>query len=201
MTGSGGYGVDALQFLISTLVMLYALIILLRFVLQVVRANYYNPVAQFVVRASAPVLSPLRRVLPPVGRYDWAALLVLFALMLLKLGLYRLLDIPQTVVGGYRIGIEHVWFPSLAWIAVVDVIALVINLFFFAVLIRALLSWIAPQGPNPVVEVLERITAPVVDPVRRLIPLVGGIDLSPLAVLIGLQVLRMLLLPPLLALA
>lgn len=201
MTGSGGYGVDALQFLISTLVMLYALIILLRFVLQVVRANYYNPVAQFVVRASAPVLSPLRRILPPMGRYDWAALLVLFALMLLKLGLYRLLDIPQTVVGGYRIGIEHVWFPSLVWIAVVDVIALVINLFFFAVLIRALLSWIAPQGPNPVVEVLERITAPVVDPVRRLIPLVGGIDLSPLAVLIGLQVLRMLLLPPLLALA
>lgn len=201
MTDGGGYGVDALQFLISTLVMLYALIILLRFVLQAVRANYYNPVAQFVVRASAPVLKPLRRVLPPVGRYDLAALLVVLALMLLKVGLYRVLDIPQTIVGGYRIGIAHVWFPSLAWIAVVDVIALAINLFFFAVLIRAILSWVAPQGPNPAAELLDRITAPVVDPVRRVIPLVGGIDLSPLVVLIGLQVLRMLLIPPLLALA
>lgn len=196
-----GYGFDALQFLISTLVMLYALIILLRFMMQASRVDYYNPVSQFVVKASAPVLTPVRKVIRPVGRYDIAALVIALALMLLKLGLYRLLGIPDTVIGGYRLGIEHIWVGSLAWLAVVDLIALVINIYFFAVLIRAVLSWIAPQGPNPIVEILERITAPVVRPVRRLIPLVGGIDLSPLAVLIGLQVMRMLLIPPLLSLA
>jgi len=198
---NSGYGFDALQFLISTLVMLYALIILLRFLMQATRVDYYNPVAQFVVRAAAPVLAPLRRVIPPVGRYDLSALVVVLALMLLKLGLYRLLDIPATVIGGYRVGIAHIWFGSMAWLAVVDVVALAINVFFFAVLIRAVLTWIAPSGPNPIAEILERITAPVVDPVRRVIPPIGGIDLSPLAVLIGLQVLRMLLIPPLLALA
>lgn len=196
-----GYGFDALQFLISTLITLYALIILLRFMMQATRADYYNPVAQFVVKASAPVLRPVRRIIPPAGRYDIAAIVVALALMLVKIWLYRLLGIPDTVVGGYRIGIEHAWLGSLAWLAVVDLLALVINVYFFAVLIRAILSWVAPQGPHPVVELLERITAPVVNPVRRVIPLVGGIDLSPLVVLIGLQVLRMLLLPPLLALA
>ena len=201
MGGGAGYGFDALQFLISTLITLYALIILLRFMMQAVRADYYNPVSQFIVKASAPVLGPLRRVIPPVGRYDIAALLVALALMLLKLWLYRLLGIPDTVIGGYRLGIEHVWFGSLAWLAVVDLLALIINVCFFAVLIRAILTWIAPQGPNPIIEILERITAPVVNPVRRVVPLIGGIDISPLIVLIGLQVLRMLLLPPLLALA
>ena len=199
--GQAGYGFDALQFLISTLITLYALVILLRFMMQATRADYFNPVAQFVVKATAPVLGPLRRVIPPIGRYDIAALLVALALMLLKLALYRLLGIPDTVIGGYRLGIEHVWFGSLAWLAIVDLIALVINIYFFAVLIRAILTWVAPQGPNPVVEILERITAPVVNPVRRFVPLIGGIDISPLIVMIGLQVLRMLLIPPLLSLA
>ncbi len=199
--GQAGYGFDALQFLISTLITLYALVILLRFMMQATRADYFNPVAQFVVKATAPVLGPLRRVIPPIGRYDIAALLVALALMLLKLALYRLLGIPDTVIGGYRLGIEHVWFGSLAWLAIVDLIALVINIYFFAVLIRAILTWVAPQGPNPVVEILERVTAPVVNPVRRFVPLIGGIDISPLIVMIGLQVLRMLLIPPLLSLA
>lgn len=196
-----GYGFDALQFLISTLITLYALIILLRFMTQAVRADYFNPVSQFVVKASAPVLSPLRRVIPPVGRYDIAALVVALALMLLKLGLYQALGIPSTVIGGYRIGIEYVGVASLLWLSVVDLIALILNICFFAVLIRAVLTWIAPAGPNPIAEILERITAPLVNPVRRVLPLLGGIDLSPLVVLIGLQVLKMLLLPPLLALA
>ena len=199
--GQAGYGFDALQFLISTLITLYALVILLRFMMQATRADYFNPVAQFVVKATAPVLGPLRRVIPPIGRYDIAALLVALALMLLKLALYRLLGIPDTVIGGYRLGIEHVWFGSLAWLAIVDLIALMINIYFFAVLIRAILTWVAPQGPNPVVEILERVTAPVVNPVRRFVPLIGGIDISPLIVMIGLQVLRMLLIPPLLSLA
>lgn len=199
--GGAGYGFDALQFLVSTLVTLYALIILLRFMMQAARVDYYNPVSQFIVKASSPVLTPIRKLIRPIGRYDIAALVIALALMLLKLVVYRLLGIPDTVIGGYRLGIEHIWFGSLAWLAVVDLIALVINVYFFAVLIRAVLSWIAPQGPNPIAEILDRITAPILNPVRRFIPLVGGIDLSPLAVLIGLQVIRMLLIPPLLSLA
>ncbi|MDZ7748072.1 MAG: YggT family protein [Halofilum sp. (in: g-proteobacteria)] len=196
-----GYGTDALQFLVGILVDLYALVVVLRFLLQAVRANYFNPAAQFVVRATKPVLDPLRRVLPPVGRYDLAALVLAVALMGLKIALFRLLSIDSVVIGGYAVGIAHVWLGSLAWLAVVELITLFINVWFFAVLILAILSWIAPAGHNPVAEVLERITDPLLRPVRNVIPLIGGIDLSPLVVLIGLQVLKMLLIRPLLALA
>jgi len=196
-----GYGTDALQFLIGTLIELYALIVLLRFTLQAVRADYFNPVAQFVVQATRPVLAPLRRIMPPAGPYDYAALLLALALMWLKLGLFRLLGIPSVVVAGYAVGIDHVWLGSMAWLGVVDLLALILNIALFAVLIRALLTWIAPAGPNPVMEILQRITDPLLRPVQRLMPLIGGIDLSPLAVLIGLQVLKMLLLRPLLGLA
>lgn len=198
---NGGYGLNALQFLIGILIDLYALVLILRFMLQMVRADYYNPVAQFVVQVTGPVLRPLRRILPPTGRYDVAAVIALLVVMLLKLLLYRLASIPNTVIAGYAVGIEHVWFGSLAWLAVVDAITLVINVWFFAVLIRAILSWISPGGYNPIAEVLDRVTDPLLRPVRRMIPLIGGIDLSPLVVLIGLQVLKMLLVPPLLHLA
>lgn len=196
-----GYGTDALQFLIGILIDLYALVVVLRFLLQAVRADYFNPVAQFVVRATKPVLDPLRRVLPPVGRYDIAAVVLAVALMGLKIALFRLLSIDSVVIGGYAVGIAHVWIGSLAWLAVVDLVTLFINVWFFAVLILAILSWIAPAGYNPVAEVLGRITDPLLRPVRSVVPLVGGIDLSPLVVLIGLQVLKMLLIRPLLALA
>jgi len=198
---SGGYGLNALQFLIGILVDLYALVLVLRFLLQATRADYYNPVAQFVVQVTGPVLRPLRRVLPDTGRYDVAAAIALLLVMILKLLLYRAVSIPTTIIAGYSVGIEHIWFGSLAWLAVVDAITLVINVWFFAVLIRAVLSWISPGGYNPIAEVLDRITDPLLRPVRRVIPLVGGIDLSPLVVLIGLQVLKMLLVPPLLHLA
>lgn len=196
-----GYGTDALQFLIRTLIDLYAVVVLLRFALQAVRADYFNPVAQFVVQATRPVLGPLRRVLPPAGRCDWAALVLALALMWLKLALFQLFSIHSVYIGGYVQVIQHVWLPGLAWIGVVDLFALVIDIAFFAVLVMAILSWIAPAGPNPAMEILQRITDPLVRPVRRVIPLIGGVDLSPLAVLIGLQVLKMLLLRPLLMLA
>lgn len=196
-----GYGTDALQFLVGILIDLYALVVVLRFLLQAVRADYFNPVAQFVVRATKPVLNPLRRVLPPAGRYDSAAVVLAVALMGLKIALFRLLSIDSVVIGGYAVGIAHVWIGSLAWLAVVDLVTLFINVWFFAVLILAILSWIAPAGYNPVAEILGRITDPLLRPVRNVVPLVGGIDLSPLVVLIGLQVLKMLLIRPLLALA
>ncbi len=196
-----GYGTDALQFLIRTLIDLYAVVVLLRFALQAVRADYFNPVAQFVVQATRPVLAPMRRLLPPAGRYDYAALVLALALMWLKLGLYALLSIDSVYVGGYVQPIQHVWIGSLAWIGVVDLIALIIDIAFFAILVMAILSWIAPAGPNPVMEMLRRITDPLIRPVRRVIPLLGGVDLSPLVVLIGLQLLKMLLLRPLLVLA
>lgn len=196
-----GYGTNALQFLISTLIDLYALVIVLRFLMQAVNAEFFNPVTQFVVKVTRPVLGPLRRIIPPLGRYDMAAIAVALALMLLKLGLYRLLSIPSVIVGGYAIGITHIWTVGLVWLAVVELITLFINVWFFAVLIQAILSWVAPAGPNPVIEILGRITDPLLRPVRRTIPTIGGVDLSPLVVLIGLHLLKMLLIPPLLQLA
>ncbi len=197
-----GYGVNALRFLISTLIDLYALVVVLRFFMQAVNAEYFNPLTQFVVKVTRPVLGPLRRILPTVaGRYDLAAVVVAAVLMLLKVGIYQALSIPTVIVGGYAVGIAHVGVVSLIWLALIDLITLFINIWFFAVLIQAILSWIAPAGPNPLVELLHRITDPLLRPVRNTIPLVGGIDLSPLVVLIGLHLLKMLLIPPLLQLA
>lgn len=197
----GGYGMDALQFVIRTLIDLYTVVVLLRFALQAVRANYFNPVAQFVVRATRPVLGPLRRVIPPAGRYDFAAVVLALVLVWLKLALFRLLDLDVVYVGGYVQSIAHIGLVSLAWIGVVDLLGLILDVAFFAVLIMAILSWFASAGAAPVLEILQRITDPLMRPVRRVVPLVGGIDLSPLVVLIGLQVLKMLLLRPLLVLA
>lgn len=196
-----GYGINALRFLISTLIDLYALVVVLRFFMQAVNADYFNPLTQFVVKVTRPVLGPLRRVLPTVGRYDLAALAVAAALMLIKIGLYQAMSIPTVIVGGYAVGIAHVGIISLVWLALIDLVTLFINVWFFSVLILAVLSWIAPAGPNPVVELLQRITDPLLRPVRNTIPLIGGIDLSPLVVLIGLHLLKMLLVPPLLQLA
>lgn len=196
-----GYGVNALRFLISTLIDLYALVVVLRFFMQAVNAEFFNPLTQFVVKVTRPVLRPLRRVIPPIGRYDLAAVAVAAALMILKLAIYQGLSIPTVIVGGYAVGIAHVGWVSLVWLALVNLITLFINVLFFAILIQAILSWIAPAGPNPLVELLHRITDPLLRPVRNTIPLVGGIDLSPLVVLIGLHLLKMLLVPPLLQLA
>jgi len=185
---SGSYLADPLVFLIRTLFGLYIAVVLIRFLLQWARADFYNPISQFVVRVTAPVLRPLRQIIPGYGGMDLASLVLAWALKAVELALIAGL----LGHGGPLLG-------ALAW-AVPALLELVIDLFLFAILIRVVLSWVNPDPYNPAVALLDRLTDPILRPAQRLLPPIGGIDLSPMLVMVGLVLLQMLLVPPLKAL-
>jgi len=184
-----GYLTNPVEFLITTLFQLYIMVIMLRFLLQWVRADFYNPVSQFVVRVTNPLLKPLRRVIPGWGGLDIAAVSLMIALQLLSLLLVLLLRGQ-----GVPIGTLVLW--SLA-----ELISLAFNVFIFAIIIQVILSWVNPGHYNPVSSLLHSLTEPLLRPARRMLPPISGIDLSPLLVLLALQVLKMLVVPPLMHLA
>lgn len=180
---SANYYTNPLEFLITTLFSLYILAVMLRFLLGAVRADFYNPISQFLVRITNPLLVPLRRIIPGIGKYDTASLVLLLVLQLAMLVLIVLLrggDIP---------------IVSLLAVAVLEIILLMINVFIFAIFVQVILSWLSPATHNPVIGLLHSLTSPVLRPIQRLLPPVSGMDLSPLFALISLQVLKMLVAP------
>jgi len=184
-----GYLLNPLEFLLSTLFQLYITLVMVRFLLQWVRADFYNPVSQFVVRVTNPLLRPLRRLIPGWGGVDIAALLLMLLLQLLSLTLILLLR-----GHGIPLGILIPW-------SVAELVALALNVYIFAIIVQALLSWVNPGHYNPVSSILYSLTEPLLRPARRLLPPISGIDLSPLLVLLALQVVKMLVVPPLMYLA
>ncbi len=147
---------------------LYISIVLLRFLLQLVHADFYNPLSQFVVRMTQPVLGPLRKLIPSHRSFDFAALLFAFVLFAAKL------VVMVSIAGG------SVNIGMLLHTCVFGLTLLFLQLLFWCVLVRALLSWVDPYGAQPVSRVLIQISEPMLRPIRRLIPAMGGIDLSPL---------------------
>ncbi|MCL5043177.1 MAG: YggT family protein [Gammaproteobacteria bacterium] len=176
-------GLDsAAIYLIQTLGSLYLLIVLLRFILQTVRADFYNPLTQFFVRATAPLLTPLRRVIPGLGGVDLASLVLAL--------------IIQAVLIGLILGVSGFGMPGLLQIivwALVGITALFVKIFFFALIISVILSWVAPQSQNPAALIVHQICEPLLAPVRRLLPSMGGLDLSPIFAFIALRLVDMLL--------
>ena len=177
------YLTSPLAFLVSTLFTLYILVVLLRFLLQLTRADFYNPLSQFIVKVTAPVLRPLRRVIPGWGGIDVASLVVMLVLQIVSVWLVLLLT-------GRNAGIA-----TILIIAVAQLVDLVFSVYIWGILIQAIISWVNPGVYNPVTSVLYSLTEPLLRPVRKRLPPVGGFDLSPLVVIIGLQVLRMLVMP------
>jgi len=194
------YGSNAFGFLINTLVDIYVTIVAVRFLMQMVRADYYSPVAQFVVKVTNPLLLPLRRIVPGFGGQDIAALLLCWLLLLAKLALLSSLALPLNVAG-YQLLPIGIALSSLMILAAVDLLGLFFSIFFFSIIVQALLSWINPGSYNPVTQLLYQINEPLIKPVQRMLPTISGIDLSPMVLLLGLQLLKMLLIPPLLSLA
>ncbi len=180
---------NALIFLIQTLFNLYILILMLRMILQWVGAHFFNPVSQFVVKLTNPVVKPLRQILPPLKGIDLSSLLVLLVLEVVKLLLV--------------IWLKAGLFPNILGLFIMafgDVLGVVLNIFFYAIIINAILSWVNPRQYNPLTEILHLITEPLLKPARRLIPLVGGVDISPIPVLIILQLIYLLVATPLIEL-
>lgn len=170
---------QAVLFLIDTAFSLYLMVMILRLWLQLARADFYNPFSQFVVKATNPLVLPLRRLVPSLGRLDTATLILAYVITLAKLLLLQLLQAGQVVL-----------VPSLIF-AVLVLLKEIFTLLFWILVIRALLSWFS-QGRSPVEYVMHQLTEPVLSPVRRIIPPIGGLDLSVLVVLVGLQFLNIL---------
>ena len=174
----------ALLFLIDFVFSIYVFIVLTRFVLQLARADFYNPVSQFVLRATNPLLVPLRRIIPGWRGLDIASLVLVVILIIAKVLILFALQyggLPPSGLG-----------PQLLVYTLRTLATLLLNYVFWAVLIRVILSWVAPDPSNPVVRVVVQITEPIMAPCRRLLPPMGGLDLSPLIVLLGVEVLKIL---------
>ena len=183
------YVTNPIEFLINTLFSLYILTVMLRFILAVVRADFYNPVSQFLVKVTNPPLLPLRKLIPSIGKVDTSSLVLMLVLQMASFGLIALLRSGEISLG------------ALVILSIAELVGLLLNVFLFAIFIQVILSWVNPGTYNPVVSLLYSITEPVLRPCRRLIPPMSGMDLSPLVALIAIQLAKMLLLPPLLQLA
>ncbi len=182
------YLLNPVEFLVQALLGIVMLFLLLRFLLQLCRADFYNPLSQVVLKVTQPVLQPLRRAIPGSKRVDGASLLLLLVLQLVTLA----------IVAGLR-GMSLGPGGLLFW-ALGELVTLLINVYFVTVIVQALLSWLGP-GRSSLGAVLHDLNRPLLGPVRRLLPPLSGIDLSPIVVLLGLQLAKMLLVPPLLAAA
>ncbi|WP_262965743.1 YggT family protein [Methylobacter psychrophilus] len=180
------YMSDPIIFLIDTLFSLYILAVLIRFLLQWYGGDFYNPISQFLVKITHPPLKILRRFVPSIGKIDTSALILVLALQMLADFSIRLL------FNGSMINIG-----ALAIISITQLISLMINVLVFAVFARALLSWINQGSFNAAASILATLTEPLLNIIRKFIPDLGGIDLSPLAALLLLQLAKMVILPPL----
>ncbi len=173
---------EAVIFIVRTVLQtLLVTVFLLRFLLPLVRADSRNQLSQAVIRITNPLVLPLRRIIPPLGRIDSASLIALLVVQLAATATLLLLR-------GYTLTSPL----FILRIALVDLTITVIQFYFFAMLIYALLSWVAPGAYSPAASVLTSLCEPLLKPVRRVVPQIGGLDLSVVFVLIGLQALLIL---------
>ena len=179
----------AAVYVLQTLGSLYLLIVLLRFVLQLVRANFYNPLCQFVVKATQPLLKPLRRIIPSLFGLDMSSLVLAILVQLALMALTLLLTYGTT---GNPLQL-------LIW-SLIGVTALFLKIFFWAMIISIILSWVAPGSHNPGAELVNQICEPALAPFRRILPNLGGLDLSPIFAFLAIKLIDMLVINNLAAL-
>lgn len=166
---------NAIEFLVGIIFTLYLMVVLLRLWLQLAKADFYNPLSQFVVRVTHPIVGPLRRIIPSIGSFDTATLLLAFAIALLKIWVLAMLR-------GYTM-IDPIGILVSACIYLLSEAA---QLVIYVLIIRAILSWVS-QGSNPLELLFHQLTEPLVAPIRRVVPSVGGLDLSPMILIILLM--------------
>lgn len=172
-------------FLINTVFGLYLFAVMLRLLLQWARADFYNPISQFLVKVTNPPLRPLRRIIPGWGGIDFASIFLLIVLQMLEIFL-------ANMVLGRAMPLSGLFVTSVA-----ELLNLLLNIFLIAILVQVVMSWISPNTHNPATVLLHRLTEPVLAPARRIIPPISGIDLSPLVVLVVFQLIKFLLIAPL----
>lgn len=173
-----GAGAQIGLFLVNALFSFYIFVVLLRFLFALVRASFYNPISQFVVSLTNPPLRLMRRIIPSVGRIDSASIVLLIVLQIVEIYLTAMLQ-----------GLTPP-LPLVLLFALRELLVLLVYIFIGAIIIQALMSWVAPMGGgyHPVAGLLDSMTAPLLTPIRRIVPLIGMIDLSPLVALLLLNI-------------
>jgi YggT family protein len=180
-----GYFANAGVILVEVIFGLAVTLFVVRVLLQLVRANFHNPVCQFFYKATNPVLMPLRKVLPPWRGLDLAACLIALLLECVKVWLLWallgvVLNLPATLVLGFA-----------------DLVSFVLMLYFGLMLVGVILSWIPQSGYHPIVPLITQLTAPVLRPIRRVLPILGGFDLSTMVAMVGILIAQALVVAPL----
>jgi YggT family protein len=172
---------QVLLLIINTLGGLYIFAILLRFLLQATRADFYNPVSQSIVKFTSPLLAPLRRIIPGYRGFDFAALVLALVLNTVATAL-------MIIIAGFNL-------PAIgsivAW-SFVGLVDFILNIYFYGLLISIIASWIAPYSGNPVLLLIHQLLEPLMKRVHKVIPPMGGLDFSPIFVFLGIQVVEIL---------
>lgn len=171
----------ALIYIIETIASLFTFILLLRFWLPWVGADFRNPLAQSILQATSPLINPLRRIVPSIGRIDSATVLAAFLVQATTV-------IAVLLIMGVPVSPQFVVIASIF-----ELLTLSLRLFTFAIILRIVLSWIAPNTYNPATALLADLTDPILRPLRRYIPPIGGFDVSPIFAIIFLGALSILL--------
>ncbi len=183
---ASSYWANPLIFLISTAMTLYLLALMLRFLLQTVRADFLNPISQFLVRATSPVLNPVRRFIPGLWGIDLAAIVLMLAIQAAGLYLVFYIAFGQWAPAG----------PLLVESAG-RLLGLLLNLYTVLILIGVIVSWVNPMASHPGLHLLHQLIDPVMRPIRSFLPDMGGLDLSPMVALILIHLVRMMVAYPL----
>ena len=171
-------------FLITTLFDLYIFVVLARILLVAVKADYFNPMSQFVIKLTQFIITPMRRVIPNFRQIELASVVLVILLEMLKFFLISMILITTPNMIG------------LIVLGLADALKAMLNIFFYAILLQAILTWVQ-TGYSPVAYLLSQITAPLMRPFRRIIPPINGVDISPLPAMIVLQLLIILIVGPL----
>ena len=173
-------------FLVSTLFDLYLFVLMMRLILVAVRADFFNPFSQVIVKLTKFIVVPLRRFIPNFKNIETATLVLLIIIEMMKCFLIGLISEPNMNL------------PGLFVLACADILKSMVYIFIYAIILQAIMSWVN-QGYSPIAVLLAKITAPVMRPFRRVIPPIAAIDVSPIAALIVLQLLIILFISPLYA--
>jgi len=174
------------MFLLQSIFDLYIFILLLRIVLQWVNTDSHNPLFVLIAKLTNPPLRPICRVIPSLHGIDLAAILLLLGLEMIKIALLVWLQVNATP---HLIGLVVLGFAEL--------LHQLINIFFYTIIALTILSWVSPLAHGPLIEILVRVSEPLIRPVRGILPSISGLDFSPLILIIGLKLLTILLVQPL----
>jgi len=181
---TNNYVGNAAVYLITTIFMMYMTLVMLRFLLQLARADFHNPLSQFVVKATNPPLKLLRRGIPSIAGIDTASVVLLFALQMLMIWLISIANAQTISLVGMMV------------LSVAELLSLLLNVYLVAIIALIVLSWIGPKTYNPIVNLIFSLAEPVMRPARRVLPPISGIDLSPILVFLAMNLIKILLIAP-----